>query len=58
MSNAAQSVTASPVVLETRHEAIATIVLNRPDRLNALNAEITIALNEALGRDSLRGACR
>ena len=58
MSNAAQSVTASPVVLETRHEAIATIVLNRPDRLNALNAEITIALNEALGRaaadDSVR----
>ncbi len=37
-------------VLETRAEGIATLVLNRPERLNALNPELAVALNEALGR--------
>jgi 2-(1,2-epoxy-1,2-dihydrophenyl)acetyl-CoA isomerase len=38
------------VILESRHDGIATLVLNRPDRLNALNNNLSIALNEALGR--------
>ncbi|HKW57327.1 MAG TPA: enoyl-CoA hydratase [Candidatus Acidoferrum sp.] len=50
MSNAAQPMPGGPVVLESRHEGIATLVLNRPDKLNALNAELSTALNAALER--------
>jgi 2-(1,2-epoxy-1,2-dihydrophenyl)acetyl-CoA isomerase len=48
VSNTPQPVQA-PVLLEGKHDGIATLVLNRPDRLNALNNELAIALNEALG---------
>jgi 2-(1,2-epoxy-1,2-dihydrophenyl)acetyl-CoA isomerase len=48
MSTTAQS--AAPVLLETRHGSIATLTMNRPDRLNAINNELSIALNEALLR--------
>lgn len=50
MSNSPQPAQAGPVLLETRHDGIATLVMNRPDRLNALNNELATALNEALGR--------
>lgn len=50
MSNAAQTVPAAPVILEGRHEAIATLVMNRPEKLNALNNELSTALNAALTR--------
>ena len=50
MSNSPQTAQAGPVLLEARHEGIATLVMNRPDRLNALNNELAVALNEALGR--------
>jgi len=50
MSNAAQSVTAAPVLLEDRREAIATLTINRPEKLNALNSELSVALNAALSR--------
>ena len=50
MSNAPQAAPAEPLVLEQRHEHIATLVMNRPERLNALNNELAMALNEALGR--------
>jgi 2-(1,2-epoxy-1,2-dihydrophenyl)acetyl-CoA isomerase len=50
MSNSPQPAQAGPVLLEAKHEGIATLVLNRPDRLNALNNELATALNEALGR--------
>lgn len=50
MSNSPQPAQAGPVLLEAKHEGIATLVLNRPDRLNALNNELASALNEALGR--------
>ena len=49
MSNSPQPAQAGPVLLETRHEAIAVLVMNRPDRLNAVNNELAIALNDALG---------
>ena len=50
MSNSPQAAQGGPVVLEAKHEGIATLVMNRPDRLNALNNELSVTLNEALGR--------
>jgi len=50
MSNAAQTAPAGPVLLESRHDSIAVLVMNRPDKLNALNSELSTALNEALAR--------
>lgn len=49
MSNSPQAAQAGSVLLEAKHEGIATLVMNRPDRLNALNNELSVALNEALG---------
>jgi 2-(1,2-epoxy-1,2-dihydrophenyl)acetyl-CoA isomerase len=46
MSHASQ--TDSPVLLYSRQGSITTLVLNRPDRLNALNNELSTALNAAL----------
>ena len=42
MSTTARS--AAPVLLETRHGSIVTLAMNRPDRLNAINNELSIAL--------------
>lgn len=50
MSNSAQPAPAAPVLLEAKHDGIVTLVMNRPDRLNALNNELASALNDALGR--------
>ncbi len=50
MSNAPQPAPAGPIILEGKHDGIATLVMNRPDRLNALNIELGSALNDALGR--------
>ena len=50
MSNAPQTAPASPVVLETRDRGIAILVMNRPDRLNALNSELAAGLNDAFTR--------
>jgi 2-(1,2-epoxy-1,2-dihydrophenyl)acetyl-CoA isomerase len=50
MSNTPQLAPAGPIVLESKHEGIATLVMNRPDRLNALNSELSMAVNDALGR--------
>lgn len=58
MSNSPQPAKAWAVLLETKHEGIATLVMNRPDRLNALNNELAMSLNDALARiaadDSIR----
>ena len=50
MSNASQLAQAGPVILEGKQDGIATLVMNRPDRLNALNNELAVAVNDALGR--------
>jgi enoyl-CoA hydratase/carnithine racemase len=51
MTDAAQPAPiAQPVVLESRDGAVVTISLNRPDRLNALNLDLTQGLRNALAR--------
>lgn len=41
---------ATPVIIESREGAVVTLTLNRPERLNALNSHLAVALNEALQR--------
>jgi len=50
MSNAPQTAPVAPVVLEARQDGIVTLMMNRPDRLNALNNELVSALNDAFSR--------
>jgi len=50
MNHSSVSPSTAPVLLETIQDGIATLVMNRPDRLNALNNELSAALNEALSR--------
>src|SRR5260221_12595950 len=48
----------APVLLESVHGGVALLVLNRPERMNALNNELAMALYGALERiaqdDSIR----
>src|SRR5215467_12447130 len=50
MSNSPQPAQAGPVLHEVRQDGVAVLVMNRPDRLNALNNELATALNDSLGR--------
>ncbi len=50
MSNTPQLAPTGPVILEAKQDGIATLVMNRPNRLNALNNELAMAINDALGR--------
>jgi enoyl-CoA hydratase/carnithine racemase len=50
MSNASHAAPAGPVILEQKHGGITTLVMNRPERLNALNTELASELNDALCR--------
>jgi 2-(1,2-epoxy-1,2-dihydrophenyl)acetyl-CoA isomerase len=50
MSSPSQSIPENPAVLEKREGNIATLILNRPERMNALNKDLAVGLNEALGR--------
>jgi 2-(1,2-epoxy-1,2-dihydrophenyl)acetyl-CoA isomerase len=52
MTQAAPQTASSLVVLESREGAVATITLNRPERLNALNPELGVALVAAMRRAS------
>jgi 2-(1,2-epoxy-1,2-dihydrophenyl)acetyl-CoA isomerase len=58
MSHPTPAPQTGPLVLEARHEGVATLTLNRPDRLNALNNDLSTTLNDALNRiaedDSVR----
>ena len=49
MSNAPQAQT-TPPVLQSAQDGIGLLVMNRPDRLNALNSDLAVALNDALAR--------
>lgn len=54
MSNPPSLAGASPVLLETIENGVALLVMNRPDKLNALNNELATALNqtfEKLGKN-------
>jgi 2-(1,2-epoxy-1,2-dihydrophenyl)acetyl-CoA isomerase len=45
----------NPLVLDSREEGVTTLALNRPEKLNALNKDLSMALNdalEALARDT------
>ena len=50
MNQATYAVPATPVLLESREGSILTLTLNRPERLNALNNDLSTALHEALAR--------
>jgi enoyl-CoA hydratase/carnithine racemase len=50
MSTSSQASQETQFVLEKCEHGVATLVLNRPERLNALNNELAMALNEALER--------
>ena len=58
MSNAAQPVSEVPVLLEARNDSIVTLVMNRPDKLNALSGALSTALNQALARIAADAAVR
>src|SRR3989449_8330905 len=50
MSHTPQAAPSTPVLLEGKHDGVVTLVMNRPDRMNALNNELAMAVNDALGR--------
>src|SRR5260370_28379194 len=50
MSTSAHAEQENRAVLERREGGVATLILNRPERMNALNADLVVALNDALKR--------
>jgi 2-(1,2-epoxy-1,2-dihydrophenyl)acetyl-CoA isomerase len=50
MSTSPQTVPEHSLVLEKHEDGVATLTLNRPDKLNALNTDLAVAFNETLGR--------
>jgi 2-(1,2-epoxy-1,2-dihydrophenyl)acetyl-CoA isomerase len=50
MSTPPQTVQENPLVLEKIEQGVATLTLNRPDKLNAISTAMAVALNETLGR--------
>ena len=50
MSSSPQAGQENSPVLEKREGRVASIILNRPERMNALNADLVLALNAALHR--------
>jgi 2-(1,2-epoxy-1,2-dihydrophenyl)acetyl-CoA isomerase len=58
MSNAPGTAAANPVLLEFIGNGVAFLVMNRPDKLNALNGELATALNQAFERIGKNDAVR
>jgi 2-(1,2-epoxy-1,2-dihydrophenyl)acetyl-CoA isomerase len=52
------SVSAEPVLLDKLEAGVLTLTLNRPERLNALNAALTQALSAAVERAAADPGCR
>jgi 2-(1,2-epoxy-1,2-dihydrophenyl)acetyl-CoA isomerase len=50
MSTTSPAIQENCVVLERREAGVATLIMNRPDRMNAINKDLAAALNEALDR--------
>ena len=50
MSTSPQTVPEHALILEKHEDGVATLTFNRPDKLNALNTHLAVALNETLGR--------
>ena len=55
MSTPPQPVQGNPnaPVLEKHEDGLATLTLNRPEKMNAINTEMAVAFNEALTRISV-----
>jgi 2-(1,2-epoxy-1,2-dihydrophenyl)acetyl-CoA isomerase len=45
-----QPTQSNALITESKQGKVATLTLNRPDRLNAINKDLAMALNESLGR--------
>jgi len=58
MSNSPAAPTAGPVLLENISNGIVFLVMNRPEKLNSLNNELAIALNQAFERIGKNDAVR
>jgi 2-(1,2-epoxy-1,2-dihydrophenyl)acetyl-CoA isomerase len=50
MGTPPQAVQENPLVLEKVENGVATLTLNRPDKLNAISTALAVELNEILGR--------
>jgi 2-(1,2-epoxy-1,2-dihydrophenyl)acetyl-CoA isomerase len=50
MSTTPQTVQEHFLVLEKHEDGVATLTLNRPEKLNALSTDLAVAFNETLGR--------
>jgi enoyl-CoA hydratase/carnithine racemase len=50
MNSAQTAPVAGAMLLETVQDGVALLVMNRPDKLNALNSELATALNQAFER--------
>jgi enoyl-CoA hydratase/carnithine racemase len=51
-------VSSQPVLLDKLEAGVLTLTLNRPERLNALNAALTQALSAAIKRAAADAGCR
>jgi len=58
MSTSPTAAAAGPILLESIENGVALLVMNRPDKLNALNNELATALNQTLERISRNDAVR